>query len=103
MDLIVWYGARGFPVAFELYYDKKAGEHVLIWRSGKGFCHMAVDDGENKPVLNYKEAPILIPDGEVDALRIKRLFERSCAGLPAELVELVVSRLGQFQGPGNPS
>ena len=98
MDLVVWYEADGSISGFELYYDKNVHEHVFIWEAEGGFTHLAVDNGEQKPVLEYKEAPILIPDGCVDADRIKVLFEASSAGLPAELVTLVRSKLDRFPG-----
>jgi hypothetical protein len=95
MDLIVWYDKGNSIAGFHLYYDKNIREHVFIWQADSGFAHLAVDDGEQKPVLNYKEAPILIPDGHVDPNRIRNLFDRSCENLPAELVALVRQKLGQ--------
>lgn len=94
LDLIVWTDESRSIKAFELYYDKNVNEHVLIWRKGSGFSHLAVDDGEQKPVLNYKEAPLLIPDGFFDADRIKRLFRKIDEGLPAEIAKAVRHELG---------
>ena len=98
MDLIVWYDESDLISRFELYYDKNVHEHVLIWRAESGFAHLAVDDGEQKPVLSYKETPILIPDGQVDPNRISNLFEKSCQNLPAELITLVRRKLVRYQG-----
>ena len=95
MDLIVWYDESGSLAGFELYYDKIVREHVFIWRAESGFSHLAVDDGEQKPVLEYKEAPIMVPDGHVDPNRIRNLFEGSCQNLPAELITLVRQKLVQ--------
>ncbi len=95
VDLIVWYDEGESLVGFELYYDKNVREHVFIWRADSGFAHLAVDDGEQKPVLEYKEAPLLIPDGHVDPNRIRKLFEGSCGNLPVELVTLVRRKLAQ--------
>ena len=95
VDLIVWYDEGESLVGFELYYDKNVREHVFIWRAESGFTHLAVDDGEQKPVLEYKEAPLLIPDGHVDPNRIIKLFEGSCGNLPVELVTLVRRKLAQ--------
>ena len=92
-DLIVWSDETRAITAFELYYDKSINEHVLIWRKESGFSHLAVDDGEQKPVLNYKEAPLLIPDGKFDPDRIKRLFERLQEGLPAVVAKVVRQEL----------
>ena len=98
MDLIVWYGEGGSVAAFELYYDKNRAEHVLIWRAGHGFSHLAVDDGEQNPVFEYKEAPILIPDGEFDLGRIRERFEESSEKLPADIAGLVSGKLRQYAG-----
>ena len=96
MDLIVWYEEDGSIAGFELYYDKNIREHVFIWGADNGFAHLAVDDGEQKPVLDYKEAPILIPDGHVDPNRIRHLFEGSRENLPAEVATLVLRKLVQY-------
>jgi hypothetical protein len=95
MDLIVWYDEGDSVEGFEFYYDKNVREHVFIWRAESGFTHLAVDDGEQKPVLNYKEAPILIPDGQVDPNRIRNLFEASCENLPTGVITLVRQKLMQ--------
>ena len=96
IDLIVWSDETRAITAFELYYDKSINEHVLIWRKESGFSHLAVDDGEQKPVLNYKEAPLLIPDGIFDPDRIKRLFERLQDGLSAVVAKVVRQELDRL-------
>ena len=96
MDLIVRYDENASIAGFELYYDKNIREHVFIWEADSGFAHLAVDDGEQKPVLDYKEAPILIPDGHVDPKRIRHLFEGSRENLPAEVATLVLRKLAQY-------
>jgi len=93
MDLIVWYRLGASPIGFDLYYDKGAAEHVFIWREDSGYRHLAVDDGEQKPALNYKQSPILIPDGKIDANRIFDLFTDSSDGLPAGLAAFVANRI----------
>ena len=85
---------RNALVAFELYYDKAVNEHVLIWRRDAGFTHRAVEDGEQKPVLHYKQAPILVADGHLDLDRIRRLFLGSCEDLPPEVAQVVGQALG---------
>ena len=96
MDVIIWIDENRSIKAFELYYDKNVNEHVLVWRDGSGFSHLAVDDGEQKPVLNHKETPILIPDGVFEADRIMRLFETTREDLPAELFKFVHHELGKL-------
>lgn len=94
IDLIVWTDEVNSIVAFEFYYDKGVNEHVLIWRMDSGFTHMAVEDGEQKPVLQYKQAPILVADGRFDLDRIRNLFQYSCEDLPSEVAHVVGQRLG---------
>jgi len=98
MDLIVWYKEGDSIAGFELYYDKNIKEHVFIWHFDSGYAHLAVDDGEQKPVMSYKEAPILIPDGHIDPNRIGRLFEGSCGKLPSGIITLVREKLVQHPG-----
>lgn len=96
MDLIVWTDDTQSIAAFEFYYDKNFNEHVLIWRKASGFSHLSVDDGEQKPVLNYKEAPVLVPDGIFDPDRIERLFEQFQYSLPAAIARVVRQKLGKL-------
>jgi hypothetical protein len=98
MDLILWYDDNKAVAGFELYYDKSLREHVFIWKAESGTTHLAVDDGEQKPVFEYKEAPILIPDGHVDPNRIWKLFEASSENVPHEIVTLVRQKLRQHPG-----
>ncbi|MBT8065529.1 MAG: hypothetical protein KJN94_10935 [Gammaproteobacteria bacterium] len=101
IDLIVWYGEDGAQDGFELYYDKNVSEHVLIWRESQGFRHLAVDDGEQKPALEYKESPILVPDGQYNAGRIRRLFASVRDELPKAIADLVELRLSRLAAPAS--
>ena len=94
IDLIVWTNTDHSLVAFEFYYDKGIDEHVLVWHQDSGFTHMAVEDGEQKPVLQYKQAPILVADGHFDLDRIRNLFQYSCEDLPSEVAHVVGQALG---------
>jgi hypothetical protein len=96
IDLIVWTHKTGSMAAIEFYYDKIVDEHVLIWRERSGFTHLAVDDGEQKPALEYKRSPILIPDGSFDPDRIRTLFEGSCQYLPADVANAVRLKLEEL-------
>jgi len=96
LDLIAWFDEAGLLTGFELYYDKQADAHMLAWKAGSGFAHFAVDDGEQKPVGEHKQTPLLVPDGRVDAVRILQLFQSVCADLPADISQFVQERLAQF-------
>ena len=45
-DLIVWSSPDDTIHGFQLCYGKPIWERALTWRSGNGFSHMQVDDGE---------------------------------------------------------
>ncbi len=94
-DLVVWYKSTGSPIGFEFCYDKNTSEHAFIWKLGSGYNHMAVDDGEQNSVLNYKETPILVADGHVDANRIHKLFRGSCNNLPSDVIRFVVKKIAE--------
>jgi hypothetical protein len=96
MDQIVWYDEGDSIAGFELYYDKNIREHVFIWQAEREFSHLAVDDGEQRPVLEYKEAPILVPDGQVDPNRIRSLLDTSIENLPAKVARLVREKLEEY-------
>jgi hypothetical protein len=96
MDLVVWYDERGAISGFELYYDKNTNEHAVIWDAEAGYAHLAVDDGEQKPVLDYKQAPILTPDGQLNRKRVGKLFESYCSKLPVELSRFVSGKLRDY-------
>lgn len=96
IDLVTWTNDIDSIVAFEFYYDKNFNEHVLIWRQSSGFTHLAVDDGEQKPALEYKQTPILVNDGSYDPDRIRRLFDVLCKDLPADVANGVRLQLEQL-------
>lgn len=93
-DLIVWYSDTQVISGFELCYDKQRGEHALSWKEACGFQHMAVDDGEQR-AGKYKAAPVLVPDGAFDVKRVHAQFARAGDSLPAEIYNLVLSKLEQ--------
>jgi hypothetical protein len=92
MDLIVWFGEGGGPVAFELCYDKGHGEHSIAWNARRGYTHAVVDDGERRPG-KPKASPLLLADGPFDARRLHGTIHALRHGLPAEVAELVLRAL----------
>lgn len=79
-------------VGFQLYYDKALHERAIIYREATGFCHVAVDDGEQRPG-KYKASPVLLADGAVDVERVYAAFSASCADLPEDVADYVRSVL----------
>jgi hypothetical protein len=90
-DLLVWYNESGEPIAFQLCYGKYHDEHALRWKSGRGFTHDRVDDGESAGI--GKEAPILISDGAFPASEVLKRFLELSSSLPSDLVQFVAARL----------
>jgi len=98
IDLFVWVDEAGAPVGFQLCYDKSSREHALTWTEERGFSSMAVDGGESRPA-RYKGSPILVTDGIIDARRILEEFRLEAGAVPAEIVRMVESKLGQLVEP----
>ena len=98
LDLIVWLDDSDAPTGFQLCYDKSHGERALTWHAGRGFDHMAVDDGEQNPA-QHKSTPILVADGELDCTRVKRMFVDASREVPADLRALVTAALDRYPRP----
>ena len=96
LDLIVWLDESDAPSGFQLCYDKTHGERALTWRAGRGFDHMAVDDGEQDPA-QHKSTPILVADGEFDYSRITKSFIEASGEVPADLRSFVMRALERYR------
>lgn len=106
MDLVVWCDASGAPQAFQLCYDKTAGEHALTWRAEEGFTHAAVDDGEQDDPhaaapRRHKATPVLVADGTVPVARLLAAFTPRVAQLPPDIARFVLARLESLQPAAN--
>jgi hypothetical protein len=91
LDLVVWLNAADAPTGFQLCYDVGRGERALTWRSGGGFTHSTVDEGDATPLKN--ETPILVPDGATPWEGVTKLFAARSGSLEPALRELVLARL----------
>ena len=94
LDLIVWMNWSGWgpPVGFQLCYDKLRHEKAFTWTRAGGFMHQRVDDGEHD-VRRYKQAPVLVAEGDVNIERLTLQFERAASGLPPKIAALVFAKL----------
>lgn len=90
-DLFVWIGDDGAPVAFQLSYGKYRNEHAIRWKTGRGFTHYRVDDGEGTAV--NRDAPLLMADGLFDAPGVLTRFLELSAEMPRDIAEFVAARL----------
>jgi hypothetical protein len=95
MDLIVWIDDAGMPAGFQLCYDKGDAEHAVTWKPLSGLSHLAVDDGESGGGLRYKATPMLMPNGQIDASRIARLFTGAAHDLPHVIRDFVIAKIGE--------
>jgi len=93
-DFIVWYTAGDTIQGFQLCYGKPHWERALMWLSGRGFTHMAIDSGEDK--AEWNRTPILVPDGSFPEAEVMREFNRRAANLPRTLRDLVAAKVTEF-------
>ena len=96
MDLVVWEGEDGEPLAFQLAYDRHRNEHSIAWRAGQGFTHYQVDDGE--AALFSKKTPFLYLDGAFQRDRVLAEFRAAAENLPRGIADFVAARLREFKG-----
>lgn len=91
-DLIVWLDAADAISGFQICYDFGSGDHAFTWREGAGWSHDLIDTGDASPLKN--QTPILLPDGAVPWLDLRRVFEQRAATLEPRLRDFVRQRLG---------
>jgi len=97
MDLFVWH-INGEPVRFQLGYNKQANEHAINWNSTTGFSHNSVDSGDEITPSKYKMSPILLPDGEFDALAIAAEFLQASKNIDETISDFIYARLLEYPG-----
>jgi len=100
IDLIVWLDTSGDLTGFQLCYDKCHDEHALTWKRHSGFSHLRVDDGEYCS-NRYKGAPILLPDGVIDATRIQDAFRQRSAAIERQIAAFVSQKLSLLDCAGH--
>jgi hypothetical protein len=96
----VWLNRRGAPAKFQLCYDKLRVEKALTWAPTVGFSHETVDTGESGGV-RYKETPILIADGRVNAKHVADLFALAGQEIPPKIFKFVLETIKQHPGYGD--
>jgi hypothetical protein len=94
MDLYVWYDHEDAPLGFQLCYGKPNEERALTWFRPASYSHMRVDTGNSHGPDSG--TPLLVLDGLFDPVSVGEQFARLGADLPAEVRELVASRLDAF-------
>ncbi len=93
MDLVTWHDLHGRLTGFQLGYNLGSGSCVLTWKTGGGFTHSRVDEGDSSPLKN--ETPVLQQGGAVPWDELAARFAGQSAALEPGLRELVTARLGE--------
>jgi hypothetical protein len=93
MDLLVWFDDEDRPTAFQLCYGKYRNERAVRWKTGLGFTHYRVDDGESESGGIAGGAPLLMADGVFHATRVLERFRELSAEVPGDIAEFVSARL----------
>ena len=94
-DLIIWIEKNDVICGFQLCYGKGKDEHALTWRSGSGFLHERIDDGEGRP-FHYKSTPVLSPGGTPDVVALTEDFRKRSVGIDPNIIEFVLQRLAEY-------
>lgn len=97
-DLLVWYGDAKSIGAFQLCYEIHHQEHALSWKSGLGFRHEIVDDGESRP-MKHKSSPVLMPDGDFDAEQVRKEFSQISRSIDPVVASFVLCCLDSGNKP----
>ena len=97
MDLFIWFRNQA-PVRFQLSYNRHGDEYAINWNTNTGFSHSRIDPGEQFDPLKYKMSPILLADGEFDALTTARTFLRASKNIEESLADFIYARLFEYPG-----
>ena len=97
-DLIVWYSEPTAEVenivGFQICYDKTGTERALSWRSGGGFVHEVVDDGDNPGHASM--TPVLRDGGHFDQTMIDKFLEE-CLYIDQKMVDFLSKKLDEYR------
>lgn len=100
LELIVWLDAHDAVSGFQLCYDFGRGPGAVTWRSGSGFAHNVIDEGDDSPLKNL--TPVLGPGEDAPWAEIAQLFDRHGRTLEPGLRKLVGEKLAEKAGDGVP-
>lgn len=94
-DLYVWQDERGAAIAFQLCYDRAAGEGAISWSAAEGFAHARVDSGDIP--YRHRSTPLLREAGPPPYFRIYNRFLEATKGFDPLLRALVLERLRDYR------
>jgi hypothetical protein len=93
-DLIVWHAPDDTIHGLQLCYGKPAWERALTWRSGRGFSHMRVDDGESNAWGN--QTPFCCQTALFQQRLLSQSSRRRGAELRPHIRDLVLEKIAEY-------
>ena len=95
LDLVVWHGEGRTITGFQLSYDKPHAEKAVSWRTGRGYVHNDVDDGERPG--RYPGAAMLLADSAFEPDNVAQAFRSRATEIDQEVAQFVVNKLKQYR------
>ena len=92
-DLFVWLNS-GEIQNFQLSYDKKGYERIIVWSNETGYSHHGVSTGEGG-IMRHKESPILVTDGEAPTMVLEK-FRIEAKNLDWYIYKFVLRKLESY-------
>ncbi len=96
LDLVVWINEAGGYTGFELAYRHGPRERAVRWKSGAGYTHHRVDDGEYG-TGSHKSSPLMVSDGPFKRWSVARQFQVESRGIDPELAGFVMRKVLAFR------
>ncbi len=93
-DLFVFFEDNNEIVEFQLSYNKKDSEKIIIWSKENGFSHQSVDVGDHPGKI--KRTPIVIPDGVFNKSLVLDKFIKESKNIDKEIVDFVTEKLSSY-------
>jgi hypothetical protein len=97
LDLVVWMDDDGRYTGFELSYRHGPRERSLRWKTGTGYTHHRVDDGEDRGG-RHKGTPLMVPDGVFKRWSVARKFQVESRDIDPAVAGFVMRKVIAFSG-----
>ncbi|MEJ5285315.1 MAG: hypothetical protein WHS77_09745 [Brevinematales bacterium] len=81
-------------VEFQLSYNKKDKEKIVIWSKEVGFSHQAVDEGDHPGKI--KRSPIIVPDGIFNKKEVLEDFIKESKNIDKKIANFVSEKLNSY-------
>jgi hypothetical protein len=98
LDLVVWVDDAGGYTGFELSYRQGPRERSVRWKSGLGYAHHRVDDGEDRGG-RHKGSPVMTADGVFKRWSVARQFQIESRDIDPDVAGFVMRKVIGFRKP----